>query len=171
MEAAGGRWQDALPAAAAVELLHNFSLVHDDIQDVSETRHNRPIIWKVWSEASRDQYRRCAHRAFLPAMSRLKETVEPEIVIACLEIFNHTNLELTRGQHLDLRFEKQAVVTVDEYLSMIRGKTAALVAGSAQLGALIGSKDVDKAARFAEYGLNSESLPNHDDILRHLGKP
>jgi len=171
-EAAGGTWESALPAAAAVELLHNFSLIHDDIQDDSETRHNRPTVWKVWGRANAINAGDAMFTLAYRALGRLTETTTPEVALACWQILNATNLELTRGQHLDMRFEHQSAVSVDEYLSMVSGKTAALVAASAQIGALIGSGSMETAAHFAEYGLNlGIAFQIHDDILGIWGNP
>ncbi|MDX2160648.1 MAG: polyprenyl synthetase family protein [bacterium] len=171
-EAAGGDWHSALPAAAAVEILHNFSLIHDDIQDDSEIRHNRPTVWKIWGRANAINAGDAIFALAYSALSRLNATTSPEIALACWQIFNLTNLELTRGQHLDMRFESQASVTTDAYISMVSGKTAALVSASAQMGALIASGSTEKAAHFARYGLNlGIAFQIHDDILGIWGNP
>lgn len=171
-ESAGGNWKDALPAAAAVELLHNFSLIHDDIQDDSEIRHNRATVWKVWGRANAINAGDAIFVLAYRALEWLTKTTPAAIALECWKIFNTTNLELTRGQHLDMRFEHQSNVTVDEYLSMIRGKTAALVAASAQIGALIGSGSTEIAAQYGEFGLNlGIAFQIHDDILGIWGDP
>jgi geranylgeranyl diphosphate synthase type I len=174
-EATGGKdgWQQAIPAATAVELLHNFSLIHDDIQDNSETRHNRPTVWKVWGQANAINAGDAMFALSYAALSRLTErNVSPEIALKCWAIFNRTNLELTRGQHLDMRFEKQEMVQIEEYLSMTGGKSAALVAASAQMGALIGSRDDTIAAHFYDFGHNlGVAFQIHDDILGIWGDP
>ena len=93
-------------------------------------------------------------------------------MLAVWAIFNRTNLELTRGQHLDMRFEKQAVVSVEEYISMIGGKSAALVSACAQMGALIGSGDEALAAHFAAFGRDlGIAFQIRDDILGIWGEP
>jgi geranylgeranyl diphosphate synthase type I len=138
-EAVGGNWRVALPAAAAVELLHNFSLIHDDIQDNSPTRHKRPTVWKIWGQANAINAGDALFSLAFCALERLAGTVKPETLQKVWHIFNTTTLELTRGQHLDMRFEHQASVSVDDYLSMISGKSAALVSACAQIGAVVGS--------------------------------
>lgn len=166
-EAAGGDWQQALPAAAAVELLHNFSLIHDDIVDDSDTRHGRLAVWKVWGLSNAinagDGMFALAH----VALSNLQYTgVPPEIILRIWSIFNQTTLELTRGQHLDMRFERQPSVTVEDYISMISGKTSALLAACAEIGALIATGDTALASRYAEFGLNiGTAFQIRDDIL------
>lgn len=175
-EAVGAAWQAALPAAAAVELLHNFSLIHDDIQDDSDTRHGRPTVWKVWGMANAinagDALFALAYHALERLTAAAPHPTRARVAVQVWQVFNHTNLELTRGQHLDMRFEKQAAVSTDEYLSMIQGKSAALVAASAQMGALIGSGKAKTAQHFYEYGLNlGIAFQIHDDILGIWGDP
>lgn len=163
-QAAGGDWQTALPAAAAVEFLHNFSLIHDDIEDDSPTRHGRATVWQVWGRANAINAGDALFALAYTALQRL--TVPPEIALNVWAIFNRTNLDLTRGQHLDMRFEHQEIVSVDEYLSMIAGKSAALVAACAEMGALIGSGSEAVAAHFAEFGRNlGIAFQIRDDIL------
>lgn len=172
-QAAGGEWQQALPAAAAVELLHNFSLIHDDIEDNSQIRHGRPTVWEVWGLSQGINTGDAMFTLAYEALSRLTNYGVPDdIVLRCWQVFNHTTLELTRGQHLDIAFETRPIVSVDEYLSMIRGKTAALVEGCAQLGALIGSRDEQISQHYADFGLNlGLAFQLHDDILGIWGDP
>jgi len=173
VEAAGGDWKAALPAAAAVELLHNFSLIHDDIQDDSPLRHNRPTVWKVWGQANAINVGDALFTMAYDSLQRLSDNgTVPEILIQIWHIFNKTMLELTRGQHLDMRFEHQASVTTDEYISMITGKSAALLAACAQMGALIGCSDPQLAQYYADFGLNlGIAFQIRDDILGIWGDP
>lgn len=166
-EAAGGSWKAAVPAAIAVEILHNFSLVHDDIQDNSPTRHNRPSAWKIWGEAHAINIGDALFGLAYKALETLRQQPIPaETVLQVWEIFNNTVLELTRGQHLDLRFEQESSVTIDDYLSMIRGKSAALVAACAQIGALLATNDLQRAQHYYEFGLNMGlAFQIRDDIL------
>jgi geranylgeranyl diphosphate synthase type I len=172
-EAAGGDWRQALPAAAAVELLHNFSLIHDDIQDDSPIRHGRPTVWKVWGNANAINAGDALFSLAYSALEHLSTTgVPPEVLVKIWRIFNHTNLELTRGQHLDMRFEKQASVTVDDYISMITGKSAALLGACAQIGALIATGDEKIAEEYASFALNMGiAFQIRDDILGIWGDP
>lgn len=171
-EANGGNYQAALPAGAAVELLHNFSLIHDDIQDDSATRHNRPTVWKVWGIANAINAGDAMFAAAYSALSQLEQHIDPARTLAIWRIFNRTNLELTRGQHLDMRYETQDVVSVEAYLSMIRGKSAALLSACAQIGALIARDDEQTAAHYADFGLNTGiAFQIRDDILGIWGDP
>lgn len=172
-EAAGGNWKSALPAAAAVELLHNFSLIHDDIQDDSPLRHNRLTVWKVWGIANAINIGDALFTMAFDSLQRLTTTgVAASTVVAVWSIFNRTMLELTRGQHLDMRFEHQPTVTTDDYVSMITGKSAALLAACAEMGALIACGNTDLARHYADFGLNlGIAFQMHDDILGIWGDP
>lgn len=172
-EAAGGDWRKALPAAAAVEILHNFSLIHDDIQDDSPLRHGRPTVWKIWGIANAINAGDALFTLAYTSLANLSHTsLSPDTVIKIWHIFNYTNRELTRGQHLDMRFENQPTVSVDEYISMISGKSAALLAACAQMGALIATEDEAIAVRYAEFALNlGIAFQIRDDILGIWGDP
>ncbi|MDX2141064.1 MAG: polyprenyl synthetase family protein [Chloroflexota bacterium] len=171
-EAAGGDWQHALPAAAAVELLHNFTLLHDDIQDNSLMRHGRPTVWKVWGRANAINAGDALFTLAYVALHKLGASTPPEVVLKIWGVFNDTMLALTRGQHLDMRFERQKNVGVNEYISMIDGKTASLLGACAQIGALVGSHDAERAAHFRDFGINlGIAFQIHDDILGIWGDP
>lgn len=172
-EAAGGDWHDALPAAAAVEILHNFSLIHDDIEDNSPIRHGRPTVWQVWGIANAINVGDATFTLSFQALHHLRDRNLPlSTVLGALHALGDTALTLTRGQHLDMKFEHEQTVTVEQYLQMIQGKTAALVSLSAYLGALIGCGDVERAAIFGEFALAiGLAFQIHDDILGIWGDP
>jgi geranylgeranyl diphosphate synthase type I len=165
--AAGGDWQRAVPAAAAVEILHNFSLVHDDIEDDSPTRRGRSTLWTLWGQPQAintgDAMFALAHLA----LGRLADGgVPPAIVVRALRRFDETCVALTHGQFIDMSFETSDGVDVEQYLAMITGKTAVLVALCAELGALIAGADDARVGHFAAYGLNlGLAFQIQDDIL------
>lgn len=165
--AAGGAWEQAVPAAAAIELLHNFSLIHDDIEDASPTRRGRPTLWQLWGIEqainSGDAMFALAHLA----MNRLIERGVPaERVVTALRRFDETCVALTIGQHHDMDFENRAEVTVAEYLAMIEGKTAVLLSLCAELGALIAGQDETTIAHYATFGHDlGLAFQVQDDIL------
>jgi geranylgeranyl diphosphate synthase type I len=165
--AAGGEWRRALPAAAAIELIHNFSLIHDDIEDASPTRRGRTTLWNVWGIEQAinagDAMFALAHLA----LSRLSNRgVKPRVVVEAFRSFDRTCLRLTQGQHADMAFETMDEVSVEQYLEMIAGKTAALLSLCAELGALVAgrkSATVDHYSAFGrELGL---AFQVKDDIL------
>ena len=171
-EASGGQWEDALPAAVAVELLHNFSLIHDDIQDKSPQRHNRPTVWTIWGIANAINAGDAMFTHAYQALSSLSNNFSSEKVLSVWRRFNETNLELTRGQHLDMQFETRNDVTVEEYLSMIQGKSAALLSACSAMGANLATTDPDVIQNFADFGLNlGLAFQIRDDILGIWGDP
>ncbi len=166
-QAAGGDWRQAAPAAAAIELLHNFSLIHDDIEDASPTRRGRKTLWAIWGiEQAINAGDAMFAQAHL-AMSRLLERGVPaEVTAQALRRFDETCLNLTRGQFHDMDFETRESVTVDEYMAMITGKTAVLISLCAELGALIAGCDAQTVGRYAQFGLElGLAFQVKDDIL------
>ena len=166
-DAAGGDWHQAVPAAAAIEIIHNFSLVHDDIEDVSPTRRGRPTVWKVWGEAqainSGDGMFTLAHLALGRLLGR---GVPPPTVLQAFRRFDETCLRLTQGQYADMDFETRSAVTVNEYIDMITGKTAVLLSMSAELGALVAGASRETVDHYAAFGLNlGLAFQVIDDIL------
>lgn len=166
-EAAGGTLEQSLPAAVGVEALHNFSLLHDDIEDMSDTRRGRPTVWKLWGQPQAintgDGLFALAHLAF----AHLPERGVPiERAFAAVHIFDQTCLALTHGQHLDMCFEERLDVSVDDYMTMIAGKTAALIAAAAQLGALLAGVDETKTRHYRDFGQHlGLAFQVQDDIL------
>ncbi len=166
-EAVGGSVQDALPVAAAIELLHNFSLIHDDVEDDSPTRRHRPTVWALWGVPQAinagDAMFTLARLALHGLGSR---PIPPAMAMDACMIFDHACLRLTEGQYLDMSFEGQLDVTVDEYLAMIEGKTAALLSASLELGALVGGANQATRQRLAEFGRSlGLAFQMQDDIL------
>ncbi len=161
--AAGGNWRDALSIAAGIELLHNFSLIHDDIEDRDPTRHHRATVWKVWGEPQAIN----AGDGMLALANRVVASTpqEPQIAVDVARRFADTTLELTEGQYLDMSFEGRQDVTPEEYMAMISLKTGALINFSAWSGAFIaGASDAvcTATSRYgAELGL---AFQIHDDI-------
>ncbi|MCB8967457.1 MAG: polyprenyl synthetase family protein [Ardenticatenaceae bacterium] len=166
-QAAGGDWQQAVPAAAAIEILHNFTLIHDDIEDVSPTRRGRDTVWQLWGVPqainSGDAMFALAHLALVRLLER---GVEAPIVVEALRRFDETCLRLTQGQYADMDFEKRDTVSVADYIEMITGKTAVLVSYSAAVGALIAGADSRTINHYAQYGLElGLAFQVIDDIL------
>jgi geranylgeranyl diphosphate synthase type I len=152
-EACGGDWRQALPAAASIELIHNFSLIHDDIEDNSQQRRHRPTIWSLWGEAQAINVGDGLFAVSRLALQRLGERgISPEKVLRAFRIVDQTCLDLTEGQYLDLAFEKEEVVTVEMYLDMIGKKTGTLMGCATQLGALLGTDDEGIIESYRSFG-------------------
>jgi geranylgeranyl diphosphate synthase type I len=154
-EATGGDWHSALPAAAAVELIHNFSLIHDDIQDGSWERRRRPTVWKVWGEAQAINAGDAMYVLAQLALFRLdqKGIPLPKVILLSRRL-NQASLQLCEGQYLDIEFERHLDITVDQYLDMIDKKTAALFAASLYFGALIGTDQQNQVSLLSSFGRN-----------------
>jgi geranylgeranyl diphosphate synthase, type I len=171
--AAGGQWEQALPLAAAVELIHNFSLIHDDIEDNSALRRGRETVWVKWGQAQAinagDAMFTLAHLA--PHRLRARG-VDPALALAALAEIDYTCLALTQGQYLDMSFEERTYVSVAEYLSMIEKKTAALIAAATALGAAVAGAPPERLAHYRDYGWNlGVAFQLQDDLLGIWGDP
>jgi geranylgeranyl diphosphate synthase type I len=166
-QAAGGDWRQAVPAAAAVELLHNFSLIHDDIEDASPTRRGRETLWQIWGVPQAINAGDAMFALAHVALNRLYDRGVPaERVVRALRRFDETCIRLTQGQHADMNFETRDGVTVAEYMAMITGKTAVLLSLCAELGALVAGQDEETIAHYAQFGLDAGlAFQVIDDIL------
>lgn len=165
--AAGGDPRQAVPAAAGLELLHNFSLLHDDIEDNSPTRRHRPTAWTIFGMPiacnAGDGMFSLAHLAFLRLA---RHGLPPERIVAALQRFDETCLALTEGQYLDMSFEKRLDVTPEDYFRMIAGKTSALLAAAPEIGALVAGAPPPTAAAYRAYGAAlGRAFQLQDDIL------
>jgi len=172
-EAVGAAASRAMPAAVAIELLHNFSLIHDDIEDQSALRHGRPTLWARVGIA---QAINAGDGMFVFAqrtMLDLRESgVEPERVLAAARMLNDACIALCEGQHEDLAFERRPRVTQAEYESMIAGKTAALIGASMGIGATAGGADEATATALALCGIRlGMAFQIQDDVLGIWGEP
>ncbi len=172
-ELAGGDWHRALPAAAALELVHSFSLVHDDIQDGDVLRRGRETLWSVWGVPAAlsggNAMRVIADRT----LAKLEGSgLPPAAVMRASAELNHRYLEMIEGQYLDMSFEQRPRITVTEYLDMIGRKTGALFESAMFLGALVANADPDQARAFGACGRRiGIAFQVRDDYLGVWGNP
>ncbi|MFW6290522.1 MAG: polyprenyl synthetase family protein [Mariniphaga sp.] len=136
--------------ALAIEVFHNFTLLHDDIMDEADVRRNMATVHKKWNNNAAI----LSGDAMLIKAYQLLETLPVDIQPAVYRIFNQTALEVCEGQQYDMNFETQSGVSLDEYLKMITLKTAVLVAASLKIGALLGGATAEDADNIYEFGLN-----------------
>jgi geranylgeranyl diphosphate synthase type I len=150
--AQGADWHRALPAAACIELVHNFSLAHDDIQDGSELRRGRLSVWKKWGLAQAINVGDALFILAHMALFRIKDIYTPKIVLRVGEITDKACLALSSGQFLDIFYEKQAALTIEDYWRMVSGKTATLLSACTQIGALLGGADEVGQENYRNFG-------------------
>jgi len=175
-EIVGGQRHDALPVAASIELIHNFTIIHDDIMDDDSKRRGVPTTHVLWGVplaiTAGDMLFAKAYEA------ALQSTIRPRQLLKILTCITHATIEICEGQALDVLFEKRSDVSENEYLAMVYKKTAALLKVAAESGALVGGgtgRQIQKLGKLATYaGLAFQVV---DDILgitadeTILGKP
>jgi len=148
----GAKVEDAFYPATAYEMLHNFTLIHDDIMDNAPIRRGKETIFKKWNNniaiLSGDVL------ASLAMLQLYKTPCSPETIIEMSKLFIKTSVEVCEGQQYDLDFEKQEVVTIDEYLSMIHLKTAVMLAGCLKTGAILANATTFDQNKLYQFGIN-----------------
>ena len=159
-------WLHAKSAAAAIELIHNFSLVHDDIQDNSDKRRGRNTVWVNWGAPMAINVGDALFVIANQAILDLAEYYPAEVVIKAAGILNNSCLDLTRGQFLDMSYEERNDLGIDEYWPMVGGKTSALLAACTHIGALLGNASEAEQEAYRLFGWHlGLAFQVQDDIL------
>lgn len=167
-EACGGSAQDALPAATSVELFHNFSLIHDDIMDAADLRRGQATIHKKWDSNTGI----LSGDALLVISYQQLNHYNKDLFQSLTQLFSQTALEVCVGQQMDMDFEQQTEVGMDDYLEMIRLKTAVLLGCSLQMGALAGGGSDQTAQHLYDFGVHlGMAFQLQDDYLDAFGDP
>ena len=165
-EAFGGDVQQALPAAAAVEMFHNFTLLHDDIMDNAEVRRGKPSVYASWG----DNVAILSGDAMMIYSYRLLSEVPADKLARIMEIFTTTALQVCEGQQYDMDFESLQKVSVVEYMRMIELKTSVLLAGAAAIGAVLGDASDEDCRQIYRYALElGLAFQLQDDLLDSYG--
>ncbi len=148
----GGSPEEAQKVAMAFEMLHNFTLIHDDIMDVAPIRRGKETVYKKWNSniaiLSGDAL------AIMAFQQLLKLNCDSQVIIDIAKVFSATSLEICEGQQYDLDFETQENVTIDEYVNMIRLKTAVMFAGCLKAGAIMVSADEESQQALYDFGID-----------------
>ena len=178
-EAVCGEYQRALPPAVSLELIHNFSLIHDDIQDRDEYRRHRPTVWKVWGEPIALIAGNVMRIVADTSMEGLRgDSVSVADIVTVNEVLTEASLEMIEGQHLDVAFEGRSDIGMKSYLDMISRKTGALIRTPMHVGAIMGTDDLAVIESFRECGRSlGYVFQIRDDVLgiwseeKTTGKP
>ncbi len=144
------RHRHVLPAAVAIELIHNFTLIHDDIMDQSLERRHRPTLWSKWGAGQTINAGDGLHALAMSAITRADAPAE--IIVKTWEVISQATLAVAQGQMLDVSFETRDDVTTSEYLEMVSNKTASLIECSARIGALFNTEDDETVNAYARFG-------------------
>jgi geranylgeranyl diphosphate synthase type II len=167
-EAAGGRLEDALPAALAVELFHNFTLMHDDIMDDAPLRRGKPTVHEKWDNNTAILSGDALHVMACEALLDASNLALPDL----LRMYHRTALEVCEGQEQDMAFESRSDVTIGEYMEMIRLKTSVLLAAALDMGGKSGGASHDARKALYEFGLHvGLAFQLQDDYLDAFGNP
>jgi len=162
----GGNIQEAIPAALAIEMFHNFTLVHDDIMDKAPIRRGKETVYKKWNT----NIAILAGDTMMPLSYDFILQLDERKLKEVLRLFNHTAKQVCEGQQFDLNFETQNDVSIDQYLHMIQLKTAVLIGASLKIGAQLADASLTDQENIYNFGLNlGMAFQLRDDYLDVFG--
>lgn len=167
-EAMGGEPMFAIHQAIAIEMFHNFTLLHDDVMDNADVRRGRPTVHKKWNEETAI----LSGDAMLTTSTMLLAIKAGDRLATALDLFNGTAMNIYEGQQYDMDFETRLDVSVEEYIEMIRLKTSVLLGCACGMGALMAGADFESQVAFFNYGVNlGLAFQLQDDYLDTYGNP
>ena len=175
-ESLGGEKNNVLPLAMSIELFHNFSLIHDDIEDRDEIRRNRKTVWKIWGESKGIISGNSMHALASKSINLLPNKLDHKKIFL-RKLISRTCLSVIEGQFLDISYENEFEINVENYLDMIQKKTGALIETSAILGSSLEKTSKKNISNFSLLGkLFGQIFQIKDDYLgiwgdKELGKP
>jgi geranylgeranyl diphosphate synthase type I len=171
-EAVDGDGPGAASAGAAIEFIHNFSLVHDDVEDNDAERRHRPTVWKLWGVPHAINVGSNMQAMVDVAVLRLAGRFPAETVIQAFQVITRAVLLMTEGQYLDMAAQDRSEMSLDDYFRMTGGKTAALIEGALRTGALLGTEDAARVEALARFGRHfGLAFQCRDDYLGCWGDP
>jgi geranylgeranyl diphosphate synthase type II len=164
----GGDVEKAIPPALAIEVFHNFTLMHDDIMDKAPLRRGRTTVHEKWNQNAAI----LSGDVMLIEGYKLMMQVEDRLLRTILDIFNATAVGVCEGQQLDMDFEVRNDVNIDEYIYMIKLKTAVVLGGALKIGSILGGADIEDAELIGQFGENlGLAFQLQDDMLDVYGSP
>lgn len=162
----GGEWRKAIPAAMALELLHNYSLIHDDIEDNSTLRRGQETIWVKWGQAQGINSGDAMLNLALSTPWLLEKDYPLSITVDVVKTLQQYSIELTKGQFLDISFENRSDVSISEYFEMVEGKTCSLFKAALEIGAILGWASMEDRQELRDCGsLLGRAYQIQDDWL------
>ncbi len=171
-ELGGGKWEAVIPAAVSVEFLHNYSLIHDDIEDKGFTRHGRLSVWKKYGIPQAINSGDALYGMAFHTMARLDHPFTQPVLRKAYQLFSKAAIQLTMGQSLDLSYSSIGTLSIRQYWQMVKGKTAELFALACELGGLLTGMNAGACELFRQFGLHiGYAFQTKDDILGIWGNP
>jgi len=158
----------SLNIALAIEVFHNFTLLHDDIMDEAPKRRGQPSVHEQWNT----NIAILSGDTMLITAYQLLAKSDPAILPSLLATFNRAAIEVCQGQQFDMQYEQQDLVTIEEYLGMVRLKTAVLLGAALRMGAIVGNATAADAEHLQQFGINvGIAFQLQDDLLDIYGDP